>query len=158
MQPIARRAVVPLALVAAVLLGGCAGSDAAPPAAQTMTPPSPAAGPVQIGSGTVEGPVSLETTGPSVFSVRTVTVPPGGSTGWHRHDGTEMSIVTAGEITLVRADGCAEETLSAGDAVFVPDRQVHLARNDGTEPAEIVVTYLLAPGVQDRSDAPAACT
>lgn len=123
-------------------------------AAPTSAPPT---GPVLIGSGTIAEPVEIDTPGPAVFSVRTVVVPPGGSTGWHTHPGTETSIVTAGEITLVRGDDCEPETVAAGDAVFIADQVPHLARNDGTVPAEIVVTYLLAPGAPDRLDAPEAC-
>ncbi|MGQ0572626.1 MAG: cupin domain-containing protein, partial [Pseudonocardia sp.] len=121
-----------------------------------LAPAAPAA-PVVIGKGTLDAPVSVTTTGPAAFSVRTVVVPPGGSTGWHTHAGTEMSIVTSGAVTLVRAGACAPVTHEAGEAVFIPDGIPHLARNDGSVPAEIVVTYLLAGGAPDRADAPAAC-
>lgn len=145
------------ATAATLLLAGCAGSTATTPAAASGSAPAPPTGPVVIGKGTLDGGVDITTTGPSAFSVRTVTVPPGGTTGWHTHDGTEMSIVKSGTITLVRAGSCAPTLLEAGDALFIPDGTPHLARNDSIEPVEIVVTYLLAPDAPDRAEAPAAC-
>jgi quercetin dioxygenase-like cupin family protein len=161
-----RRSAALLALAATTLLAACAqpGELGGPPvAAEPVTvtapapEPAPAAGPVLLGSGTIADPVSLETSGPAVFSVRTVVVPPGGTTGWHRHPGTETSVVTAGEVTLIREGDCEPETFTAGEAVFVPDALPHEARNDGTVPAEVVVTYLLAPGAPERFDEPAGC-
>lgn len=153
--------------VAAMVATSCARPDelgreqAEPVPATTAAAPAPTsaapAGPVLVGSGTIADPVEIDTPGAAVFSVRTVVVPPGGSTGWHLHPGTETSIVTAGEITLIRAEDCEPETYRAGDAVFIGDQVPHLARNDGTQPAEVVVTYLLAPGAPDRTDAPEAC-
>lgn len=162
----ARRIVAVLGL-SATLVTGCAqpgqlGSTPVEPAAAepvpaAPAPPEPPAGPVLIGSGIVEDRVAVRTPGPAVFSVRTVVIPPGGTTGWHRHPGTEMSVVNSGEVTLVREDGCEPERFGPGEAVFVPDAQQHVARNDGTTPAEVVVTYLLAPGEPDRAVVAAAC-
>ncbi|NMH93981.1 cupin domain-containing protein, partial [Pseudonocardia bannensis] len=110
-----------------------------------------------VGRGTVRDPLEIRTPGPAVFSVRTLVVPPGGTTGWHQHPGTETSIVRSGSISLVRQDACEPVVFGAGDAVFIPDGLPHLARNDGAEPAELVVTYLLAPDAPDRADVPPAC-
>lgn len=158
---------VPLLGLVAALLAGCAqpgqlgASEQAPPPAPAApaapSEPAPPTGPVLVGSGLIEDPVELRTPGPAVFSVRTVVVPPGGTTGWHRHPGTETSIVQSGAITLLSEDGCEPVVYEAGDAVFIPDAVPHLARNDGPVPAEIVVTYLLAPETPDRSDVPPAC-
>lgn len=148
-----RRRAVAVVVAAAVglLLAGCAAP--APTPAAAPAPP----GPALIGKGTLDAPVTVSTDGPAAFSVRTLNVPPGGSTGWHTHDGTEMSIVTAGEVVVVRADGCAPRTYRAGEAFVIPDSVTHLGRNDGTAPAAVVVGYLLAADAPDRTDAPAAC-
>jgi Uncharacterized conserved protein, contains double-stranded beta-helix domain len=140
-------------------LGSTEPAAAQPPApsAAAPAPPAPPTGPVLIGSGRIEDKVALRTLGPAVFSVRTVVVPPGGTTGWHRHPGTEMSVVKSGTITLLRENACEPAMIGPGQAVFIPDAQPHLARNDGTEPAELVVTYLLAPDAPDRGDVPPAC-
>ncbi len=99
----------------------------------------------------------MRTPGPAVFTVRTVVLPPGGTTGWHRHPGTEMSIVRSGSVTLLRKGACRPVRIGPGQAAFVADAEPHLARNEGTEPAELVVTYLLAPEAADSVDVPAAC-
>ena len=41
--------------------------------------------------------------------------------------------------------------------MFIPDSQSHLARNGGTVSAELIVTYLLAPGARDREVVPDPC-
>ncbi|WP_214365807.1 cupin domain-containing protein [Pseudonocardia sp. H11422] len=160
MSTIVRRMVL-LAVAGCLVLAGCAqpGQLGSPPetAAPAPVTPEPPAGPVELGRGTVRDPLEIRTPGSAVFSVRTVVVPPGGTTGWHQHPGTETSILKSGSITLVRQDACEPAVFGAGDAVFIPDALPHLARNDGVEPAELVVTYLLAPDAPDRSDVPPAC-
>jgi quercetin dioxygenase-like cupin family protein len=99
----------------------------------------------------------MRTTGPAVYSVETVVLRPGESTGWHRHPGTELAIVRTGEVTVLREDGCEPARYTAGEAVFVENGSPHLASNDGRVPAEIVVTHLLDPGAPDRTTVPPAC-
>lgn len=159
-----RCGVVALAVGGAVLAGcaqpGQLGQEEVPPPAPAPAPaPSTATpeAPQLLGVGLVEYPVSVQTPGPAVFSVRTVVVPPGGTTGWHTHPGTETSVVTRGSLTVQIRDGCAPRRFDAGDAIFVADAVPHLARNDGDVPVELVTTYLLAPGLPDRSEVPPAC-
>jgi|GEM_PF-2078136 len=155
-----------------ILLAGCAqpgqlGSgppDPVPiPVAPALpAPPAPTApaappGPVLIGSGRVEERVQIRTPGPAVVSVHTDVLRPGASTGWHRHPGTETTIVSSGSVTVLREDDCEGTRYSPGDALFVVDAEPHLARNDGAVPAELVVTSLLAPGAPGRESVPAAC-
>ncbi len=154
------------------LLAGCAepgqlGSPAPAPvvAAQPTTAPpttappttAPPSGPVLLGSGLIKDRVSIRTPGPTEFFVSRVILAPGATTGWHRHSGTEMSVVSSGSITLLRENDCEGARHPAGDAVFIPDSQSHLARNDGTVSAELIVTYLLAPGAEDREVVPDPC-
>nr|WP_275404224.1 cupin domain-containing protein [Pseudonocardia acidicola] len=150
-----------------LVLAGCAqpGQLGSPAPATTDPPPAPAApptspppaGPVEVGVGTVQDRVSIRTPGPAVFSVRTVVLAPGATTGWHRLPGTEMSIVKSGSISLLEENACDPVRYGPGQAMFVRDGVPHLARNDGPEPAELVVTSLLAPGAPEREDVPPAC-
>jgi quercetin dioxygenase-like cupin family protein len=163
------RLVVAVGLAALVLvLTGCAqpgqlGHPAPepppPPVASAMghpAAPPPPRGPDPI-TGRVEDRVTMRTTGPAVYSVETIVLGPGESTGWHRHPGTELAIVRSGEVTVRREGACRPTRYTAGEAVFVDDGSPHLASNDGAVPAEMVVTHLLDPGVPERSSVPPAC-
>jgi quercetin dioxygenase-like cupin family protein len=157
-----------LGLAGALLLTGCARPgelgaepEPAPPAATTTATPTPIdavpPGPLVLGSGTLEDRVMIRTTEPAVFSVRTVTVPPGGEIPWHRHPGTEMSIVTSGAATVVREGACEPVVYQAGDALYIADEVPHTARNEGTVPLQLVVSYLLTAGAPERSTTEPAC-
>lgn len=113
--------------------------------------------PQLLGSGVVAEPLQIRTPGPAAYSVRTASIPPGVSIGWHRHPGTETTIVTAGSVTMQTGEACDPVTYEAGEALFVPDAVPHTLRNDGDVTAELVVAYLLAPGAPDQLSAPAAC-
>jgi quercetin dioxygenase-like cupin family protein len=153
--------------LAAVVLTGCAQPGQLghlrpePVATALVAPPRPAPppprGPVLIGSGRVEERVNIRTTAPAEYAVETIVLRPGESTGWHRHDGPELTVVRSGEITVLREDDCAPTRYSPGQAVFFPDRQPHLIRNDGRVPAELMVTSLLAPGAREQTPVPPAC-
>ncbi|MCU1665989.1 MAG: hypothetical protein QOI36_3465 [Pseudonocardiales bacterium] len=151
--------------LAALLLAGCAqpgqlGSSAepAPPSLPAPPPaPAPPTGPVLVATGRVNERVTMRTTGPAAYSVRTVVLQPGEATEWHRHPGTELSIVQSGQVTVLREHHCDPTRYSRGEAVFFADGQPHLVRNDGAVPADLVVTYLLDPGAPDESDVPPAC-
>jgi quercetin dioxygenase-like cupin family protein len=127
------------------------------PAVVTAPAASVATGPVVIGSGRIEDPVRVRTPGPAVFTVRTETLAPGRSTGWYLRPGTETSIVGSGTVTLLRQGRCDGTRYRAGEAVFVPDAEPHLLRNDGSVPVDLVVTSLLAPGAPERQDLPPRC-
>lgn len=149
------------AVLAGTVVAGCAEPgqlgqpepDGAPPVVAVPAPQLPQL----LGTGLVEQPLQIRTPGPAVYSVRTVFLPPGVSIGWHRHPGTETSIVTAGTVTLQTEDACDPVTFDAGAALFVPDAVPHTLRNDGDVTAELVVAYLLAPGAPDQLSAPQAC-
>ena len=151
------------------VLGGCAQPgqlghpvEAPTPAPEQETAPVAVPSPVPtapplVSSGLVEGGVSMRSSGPAQYSVRTVVLAPGESTGWHRHPGQELVLVSSGEIAVQRDDECAPARYAAGEGVFVPDREAHLMRNDGPLPAELVVSRLLTPGMRDEEDVPPAC-
>ena len=147
----------------AAALAGCAvpgqlgSQEAAGNLAPAAAAPAGPGVPQLLGVGLIDYPVDLRTPGPAVFSVRELVIPPGGTTGWHTHPGTETSVVTRGTLTVQIRDGCAPIRFDAGDALFVADAVPHVQRNEGTAPVEMVVTYLLAPGAPDRVDAPPPC-
>ena len=67
--------------------------------------------------------------------------------GWQRHPGTELAIVRSGAVTLVREGALhARPVRPRRQALFVGDAVPHRLTNDGSAPAELLVTELLTPG------------
>ena len=127
-------AVAPSALV---LLVALASSPRAQPAGITRT---------ELGRGTVEDDYEVEGFGGSDVVVQSVTIDPGGASGWHTHPGAEIAIVKAGRLTFFDADDpdCDATTYGPGQ-VLVRLGHPHLARNLTDELVEIVVTYVDVP-------------
>ena len=134
---------------------------APPPPAAPPAPVAPLAaappGPALIGSGLLDERLNLRTPGPAEYTVRTIVLAPGEDTGWHRHPGTELTIVTAGRVSLRTADDCAPATVPSGKTAVVPDAVPHVLRNEGRQPAELVVTHLLAPDEPAEADVDPPC-
>jgi quercetin dioxygenase-like cupin family protein len=93
-------------------------------------------------------------------TMREVTIPPGGSTGWHWHDGELIAVVKSGALTRTLAD-CSTVTTPAGASIVEPAgvEHVHVGRNLGAEPLVLYVTYLMPVGspLAHDIDAPPAC-
>jgi mannose-6-phosphate isomerase-like protein (cupin superfamily) len=93
---------------------------------------------------------------------QTITITPGGQTGWHSHPGPVIVTIAAGTMTFYDGDdaSCARTTYATGDS-FV-DRgggHVHNARNEGATDLVLYATYLLPVGAGLRTDAanPGTC-
>lgn len=88
---------------------------------------------------------------------QTITIAPGGHTGWHSHPGPVLVTISAGTMTFYDGDDptCAAVTYETGDS-FV-DRgggHVHLARNEGSANLVLYATYLVPVGAPIRTDVP----
>lgn len=126
------------------------------------TPGSGASGTPLI-RGTLEARVKIKT--PDLkFSTRdaidvatqSITITPGGHTGWHSHPGPVFVTIAAGTMTFYDADDptCTPILYETGDS-FV-DRgggHVHIARNEGTTNLVLSATYLVPVGAAVRTDA-----
>jgi hypothetical protein len=103
--------------------------------------------------------IKLKTKSSLDFVTQTITIAPGGTTGWHSHPGPVLVTVKAGALKLVYANDatCEGRTYTAGQS-FVDrgDENVHTALSVGTVPVELWATYLVpgAPGAAFRLDAP----
>lgn len=109
-----------------------------------------------LAKGTSPDGIVVSSRGPTNVSVHEITIGPGGSTGWHYHDGQLIAVVKSGTLTRMMHD-CSTEVTSAGGAFVEPagrDR-VHIGRNLGTEAVVLLVTYVLPAGQQLSQDAPA---
>lgn len=90
------------------------------------------------------------------YILREITVQPGGTTGWHYHDGTLYAYVQQGTLTHDEADCVTEDVYHAGDAFSEPTGpgNVHEARNLGTVPVVLEVLYVDPAGSPLSEDAP----
>ena len=118
------------------------------------TPPTGTSTRTELAQGRLDEDITLATNGATDFHIHRVVVEPGADSGWHTHPGTALDIVTSGTVTAyVAGVDCRPRTVDAGQAIFVPAGVAHLARNEGSVPAEIYVTYLVAAGAAPRTDA-----
>jgi quercetin dioxygenase-like cupin family protein len=89
------------------------------------------------------------------YITREITIAPGGSTGWHYHDGRVFGVVRAGTLTRTFAD-CTEVVSPVGSAVTEdsgPDH-VHVGRNLGPDPLVLWVDYVQPAGTPLSVDVP----
>jgi quercetin dioxygenase-like cupin family protein len=90
------------------------------------------------------------------YITRDITIAPGGSTGWHWHDGELIGVVKQGTLTHNASDCSIDGVYNAGDAVVEPAGadHVHIGRNLGTVPTILQVIYVDPPGKPLAGDAP----
>jgi oxalate decarboxylase/phosphoglucose isomerase-like protein (cupin superfamily) len=94
--------------------------------------------------------------GRRAFILRQTIIEPGGSSGWHYHDGTLFVLVARGTLDHPGAD-CAPVTYRRWRVFREPSgpRYPHVARNIGTEPVLLCVLYVTPVGSPlSRSVAP----
>ena len=111
-----------------------------------------------LGSGTAVGKVKTQGNGPYDVVVQSITIQPGGHTGWHTHPGMAVAVVKSGTLTIYDGDDstCSPHDHPAGKVYLDPGSgHVHIGRNEGSTPTEVLVTYLDVPvGGGVRIDAP----
>ena len=109
--------------------------------------------------GTEEGfSAELETEGPSNVIVQEVKFSPGGTTGWHTHPGILLLSLAAdsGPVDWYDAN-CGKHVYNAGDS-WTEGTKLHDVVNSSSLDAHFLVTYVVAKGVNKRTDKPApAC-
>jgi quercetin dioxygenase-like cupin family protein len=95
------------------------------------------------------------TAGHTDFVLREITIQPGGSTGWHWHDGTLFGRVEAGTLTHTDADCTTVATYRAGQGIVEPSGagNVHIGRNLGPTPLVLEVLYVNPAGAPLAEDA-----
>lgn len=146
-----RRTIAIVGAVGALVAVGAAlatpGSGLAPVA---HVPRATLAEPVHVNADRIK----FQTKQATDVSVVSVTVAPGGTTGWHSHPGLAIIAITQGTLTLYGPD-CRSETFSAGD-VFVEsgDDPPAVARNETGANAVFTVTFVAPKGVPFRIDHP----
>lgn len=90
-------------------------------------------------------------------AMATITVQPGGSSGWHSHPGGAIIVVKEGALTVYESIGnhCEVETYSAGDAFIERPGEVDQVVNRGNVQYVLYVTFPdVPPGASPRTDVP----
>lgn len=100
---------------------------------------------VPIARGTMAPAFSISVAAGTDILNQTITIAPGGHTGWHGHPGTTMVVVSAGTGTFIMAPNCMTTTYPAGTAFLDTPNTTHILRNDGTVPLVIHATYTNVP-------------
>jgi quercetin dioxygenase-like cupin family protein len=72
-------------------------------------------------------------------------IPPGGTSGKHRHPGIELAYVLDGAVELVH-EGKPPITVKAGEATMNTLGGIHTATNRGTVPVKILTVYIVEKG------------
>ncbi|HEX5588954.1 MAG TPA: cupin domain-containing protein [Candidatus Limnocylindrales bacterium] len=125
------------------------------------TPGSAAVGTI-LGVGTLPAGVKIHTDDLKLSTrddvqvvTQTITIAPGGHTGWHSHPGPVFVTITAGTMTFYDADdpSCTPGTYATGDSFVDPGGgHVHIARNEGAVNLVLYATYLVPVGAAIRTD------
>jgi quercetin dioxygenase-like cupin family protein len=89
------------------------------------------------------------------YITREITIQPGGSTGWHYHDGRVFGVVREGTLTRTMAD-CSVVTSPDGSAVTEDSgpNHAHIGRNLGPGPLKLWVDYIQPAGTPLAVDVP----
>jgi quercetin dioxygenase-like cupin family protein len=74
--------------------------------------------------------------------LRSVTIPAGGGSTFHRHPGDQWYVVEEGEWTFI-VKGQPDRVLRAGDNVFIPRGTVHRTQNAGDKPTRAIEFMIL---------------
>jgi quercetin dioxygenase-like cupin family protein len=110
-----------------------------------------------LAAGSVAQPYTFKVDQPADVVVAKAAVPPGASFGWHSHRAAVVAVVKSGTLSLYdSADPkCTPSRIGPGKGFTEQPGHVHLARNEGTKPVAVVVTYVGLPhGVNPDVPAP----
>ncbi|ORW84645.1 cupin [Mycobacterium sp. IEC1808] len=100
--------------------------------------------------------LSKQTVDGKDYIVSEITVAPNGSTGWHTHQGEIYGVIKSGVLTHYGSDCQQDGVYGPGAAITDPTgpQHVHLARNLGTTPLVLDVTYIDPAGAPTSDSAP----
>ena len=102
--------------------------------------------------------MTLRSRGGADVVTQSISMAPGGTTGWHGHPGPVLVTIKSGELTVVYTNdrSCEGTTYKAGESFVDFGNVVHTALNRGAVPVDFWATYLVpgAPGSAFRIDSP----
>jgi quercetin dioxygenase-like cupin family protein len=150
---------IPIAVASALLAAAAFGGMVSATPASLVTSTTLASGsldPVNFLVKNGDWMVQLRTKGQTNLAVVENRVAAGGSFGWHSHPGPSLVIVKSGTLTFYEAEdaNCTPSVHSAGDAYIDEGTDVHVARNETSQEAVVIVTRLVPEGAPSRVDEP----
>ena len=158
-----RRSTIPLLAMTVLALGLTAGAVvkgqptrpvATPIATGTLATPAHTVIVAQGEMGAVAGVADV-----SQVRVIKFELAPGGAFPWHQHPGPVWATVTRGTLTYYDA-ACHPHPYAAGSTFLDPGNITHTARNEGSEPVEVIAAFMF-PAHADAASvphpAPASC-
>jgi len=86
-------------------------------------------------------PLAYPQSGQAKVTSAIITIPPGKSTGWHKHKVPLVGYLLAGELEMEYANGRRVQ-LKQGEALMEAMTVSHIGANLGTAPAQIFVAFL----------------
>jgi quercetin dioxygenase-like cupin family protein len=100
--------------------------------------------------------LSKQTVNGKDYIVSDITIDPGGSTGWHTHQGEIFGIVKQGTLTHNTSDCSQDGVYNVGDPITDPTgpTHVHIGRNLGTTPVVLEVLYIDPAGAPTSDSVP----
>ena len=139
-----------LALVLVAVFAGTAVATTASGFTATLLARGTISGPVKFNVGEVK----LQTKADVDVASATVTIIPGGSSGWHTHPGIVIVTVKLGGGSVTFYDANCVPTVHGPGSVFIETAEdgPGLARNEGSTNAVVYVTYLVPAGAALRND------
>jgi quercetin dioxygenase-like cupin family protein len=92
--------------------------------------------------------IEITTHGRKDILITAITVDAGGSFGWHTHPGPVLVAVASGTLSLYEPHHgrCPKRSVRAGHGFIEGGGDVHLARNEGSQPVQIYATFLARTG------------
>ncbi len=108
--------------------------------------------PLLSSSTTIIGQPIAYPEGTAKVTAAIVTIPPGGSTGWHLHEVPLFAYILEGEISLDYGDK-GIETKKAGDSMLEAMNWAHNGTNTGDVPLRILAVYMGADGIPNAETA-----
>src|SRR4051794_27471779 len=109
-------------------------------------------GPINVLSRTPMHLVGILAEGLSDVYVIDVMIAPGGQTGWHAHPGPAFVSVKSGVATEYHGGDrhCTPVVHLPGTGFMETSGHVHNVRNEGADPLELVILFLLPKGAAPR--------
>ncbi|MGB0631669.1 MAG: cupin domain-containing protein [Alphaproteobacteria bacterium] len=128
----------------------CAAAGAYAQTAETKAPPPQKV--LETSADTVGSPIRYPP-GQAVVSSYVLTMVPGQSTGWHRHDVPLYARMLAGAIRVAYGDG-VQRTYRAGDTFMEAMNRWHDGHVVGGDDAKILIVFMGAKGVPNTEMKP----